>query len=122
MAKDKKSKTEIKCKACKEKVKKKMAKKFSKVVATASIMLLLCGCSTSGSQPAKSQTATFEDCVFNIVFPTNTNPESVTLEIGTQAQYLESSGAETYSPSAAPTTSPTNTLSVPSGLLGLGGL
>lgn len=78
---------------------------FAAVAAVLMVMLLFtsAGCSTSGSQPAKSQTATFEDCVFNIMLPPTAKPESVMLEIGTQAQYLESNGTETYTPTATPT-------------------
>ena len=84
----------------------------------ASAALILAGCSTSDSaQPAKSQVQnnTFDDCIIIVAskvrLPTaGTNKviaadggELPTLEMFTNTQALESSGTETYSPTATQT-------------------
>ncbi len=76
-------------------------------LAGAALALLCCtGCVSPGSQPAKSQTMTVRDCTitFNVTGGGETN--SVPFSVGdmiAQNQYLESSGTETYSPTATPT-------------------
>lgn len=99
------------------------AYKYSKVVAAcASVMwvialfaLAFCiGCTSTGEQPAKSQTQNnkFDECQF--VFAANVTisnkvikangGEPVPLEFFTQTQALESKGNESYAQTASPTT------------------
>lgn len=100
--------------------KAKVAKKCGKAAKCAAMLLalgaVLCGCSTTGEQPARSQTQNNEihDCVFVIAGKATVNPASSTnvvadadggvlpsVEWFTQTQANE--GSETISPTASPT-------------------
>lgn len=108
-----------------EKVKKakgRIARKVGKSAKTAAALLafclILCGCSTTGQQPAKSQTQNNElhDCIVIVGATKLTMPKGVKIETAketelpefglmTQMQSLESSGTETFSQTARPTNS-----------------
>ena len=101
----------------KGKAKAKIAKKIGKnakeavksacvLIAFAAIAAIASGCSTTGEQPARSQTANVEirDCTITITMPQSatlgTN-STCTVEFITQTQANE--GSETISPTATPT-------------------
>ncbi len=84
------------------------AVEMTMAVALGAALALVCctGCISPGSQPAKSQTMTVRDCTvtFNVYGGDATN--AVPFSVGdmiAQNQSLESSGTETYSPTATPT-------------------
>lgn len=99
-------------------LKRKIARKCKACVILITALALFTGCSTSDSaQPAKSQTQnnSFEDCTIIIAakvrMPVKGTNEVIeadggnlpTVELLTQTQSLESSGTETYSPTATQT-------------------
>ena len=114
----------------KEKVKAKIAKAKAKIARKAKMMAcamiafglaMATGCATTDSmQPAKSQTQnnTFDDCNFffagNIAYSNGyvraEGGNIPALEMLTQTQSLESSGTETFSPTATQT--PTQTTDI----------
>ncbi len=77
------------------------------IAAGVALALVCCtGCITPGSQPAKSQTMTVRDCTitFNVTGGGETNGVPFSLgDLIAQNQSLESTGTETYSPTATPT-------------------
>ena len=108
-----KAKVAKKVEAKKAKTKRKAGKR-ALVAALAFALAFLCGCATSDSaQPAKSQTQTntFDDCNFffagNLVYSNGyvnaTGGNLPTLEMLTQTQSLESSGTESFAPTATQT-------------------
>lgn len=119
-----KQKVSAKIAKAKARVRRKcgMAVKSAVVLA---VLAVLTGCTTSGQQPAKSQTQNNEvhDCIV-VIGATNVKlPDGLKVEteketslpdfgIMTQAQALESSGTETYSQTSSPTTDvkPTTTM------------
>ena len=99
----------------KEKVQVKCGK-AAKAVAVLAVLLAFCGCSTTGEQPARSQTQNNEihDCTFIVAGKAIVNPKGSTNELVkaegevlpsvewfTQTQANE--GSETISPTASPT-------------------
>lgn len=99
------------------KAKAKVARKCGKAAKCAALLLasglaaLFCGCSTTGEQPARSQTQnnSFEDCTFIIAARASSTNGAVSaegdalpsVEWFTQTQANE--GSETISPTASPT-------------------
>lgn len=90
---------------------KECAKTAVVLVAFAALAAILCGCATTGEQPARSQTMTneFRDCVIVMAAKATVTNGVVaaegeampTLELFTQTQANE--GSETISPTASPT-------------------
>ena len=124
MGKTIKGKDKAKVKAAKAAAKvarKCKGKKCAVAVAALALAAIFAGCATSDSaQPAKSQTQnnTFDDCNFffagNIVYSNGCvraeGGNLPALEMLTQTQSLESSGTETFSPTATQT--PTQTTDI----------
>lgn len=107
------AKTAAKIAKGKEKVEKKCgrAAKCAALLLASGLAALFCGCSTTGEQPARSQTQnnSFEDCTFIIAARASSTNGAVSaegdalpsVEWFTQTQANE--GSETISPTASPT-------------------
>lgn len=99
------------------KAKAKVARKCGKAAKCAALLLasglaaLFCGCSTTGEQPARSQTQnnSFEDCTFIIAARASSTNGSVSAEgdalpsVEWFTQTQANKGSETISPTASPT-------------------
>lgn len=120
-AKAAKAKTKAKAKVAAKCGCKKGGKACAALVAVLALASVLSGCNTMGSQPAKSQTMNVSYCTVNVYATptgiTNGVPTAASSfgDILCQAQSLESSGTETYSPTASPTQDikPQTDISVP---------
>ncbi len=110
-----KAKTAAKIAAAKRKIARKCKGKCAALLAALGLAVVLAGCSTSNSaQPAKSQTQnnTFDDCIIvvatkcsvsNRVVRADGTKDIPAVELFTMAQSQESSGTESFSPTATQT-------------------
>lgn len=110
-----KEKAAAKIAAAKRKIARKCKGKCAALLAALGLAFVLAGCSTSNSaQPAKAQTQnnTFDDCIFvvathcsvsNRIVTAEGTKDAPSVELLTQTQSLESSGTESYSPTATQT-------------------
>ena len=110
-----KEKAKAKVAKAKAKIDRKLKRGVAAVVAAFALAFMLAGCSTSNSaQPAKSQTQnnTFDDCIIvvatkcsvsNRVVRADGTKDIPAVELFTMAQSQESSGTESFSPTATQT-------------------
>lgn len=110
-----KEKAAAKIAAAKRKIARKCKGKCAALLAALGLAFVLAGCSTSNSaQPAKSQTQnnTFDDCIIvvatkcsvsNRVVRADGTKDIPAVELFTMAQSQESSGTESFSPTATQT-------------------
>lgn len=110
-----KEKAAAKIAVAKRKIARKCKGKCAALLAALGLAVVLAGCSTSNSaQPAKSQTQnnTFDDCIIvvatkcsvsNRVVRADGTKDIPAVELFTMAQSQESSGTESFSPTATQT-------------------